>query len=209
MYQRTDNPGGVRNRQLAGTRLPLSFFGRGAKFPNMRLLPTVRISFGASLLLLAMIMLSACQSTEESDSAVAERYQVTAESTAFYRLGPQQDSGADLQLGKGTRVSMLKRGFGFSEVELDNGWSGWLATSDVEPVAPGSEVATGGQFDNLEGNSAIVGRYTYNDTPDDFAFSDLPDNFEPAQLPDADDAFPETSLLDPQLEPVELPEFRY
>lgn len=153
-------------------------------------------------LLTALICFSGCQSTDEAASSEGQtdRYQVAAETTPFYRLGPQQDAGADLQLGKGTRVTMLKRSFGFSNVELDNGWDGWVATSDIEPATVAQATPGSSLFDNLEGNSAIVGRYPS---------SGVPQQFEPADLPSPDEAFPETSLLDPQLEPVELPEFRY
>lgn len=156
----------------------------------------------AALLVLALAG-TGCQSPDagaDGDGAETARYQVSVESTPFYRLGPQQEAGADMQLTEGTRVTMLDRGFGFSNVELDNGWTGWLATADVEPAPPEPEIPMATGSDNIEGNAAIVGRFSPDDVPADF---------QPADLPDPDTAFPETSLLDPHLEPVEIPEFRY
>ena len=158
-----------------------------------------------ALVVAASGVLAGCQSTpgdgaSADEGAGSTRYMVSVESTPFYRLGPQQDAGADMQLEEGTRVTMLDRGFGYSNVELDNGWTGWLATADVEPAPPEPEFAASGEFENLEGNSAIVERYSSSGDQGEF---------QPADLPESDEAFPETSLLDPQAEPIELPEFRY
>lgn len=151
------------------------------------------------------LLVSSCETTSEGTNATGaepQRYEVTVETTPFYRLGPQQDAGPDMQLQKGTRMNLVKRGFGFSKVELDNGWPGWVATEDIGPASPEPEY-DGGLFftDNLEGNSAIVGRFS-----GDVA---LPDDFVPADLPDPDLAFPETPLINPGDVHEGRPEFRY
>ncbi len=155
------------------------------------------------LAFLLSLILSACETTApDSESGDGERIEITAASTPFYRLGPQQDSGADMQLEKGTRLTLVKRSFGFSSVKLDNGWTGWIATSDFGPASPEPEINTT-MFpdDNLQGNSAIVGRFSSTDQS--------MGNFEPADLPEPDLAFPETPLLNTGVPPADIPEFRY
>lgn len=154
-------------------------------------------------LILTTVAICGCESTRP-DGAIddGERIEITAASTPFYRLGPQQDSGADMQLEKGTRLTLLKRSFGFSKVLLDNGWPGWIATTDFAPASPEPELSDDFlRTDNLEGNSAVIGRFSSDDA--DFG------NLEPTDLPDPDLAFPEVQLMNPGSLPEDAPEFRY
>lgn len=66
----------------------------------------------------------------------ANRYKVTAASTSFYRLGPQQPNGPDLALKQGSRVTLIRRGFGYSQVQLEDGTSGFVGTEDVTKLTP-------------------------------------------------------------------------
>lgn len=120
---------------------------------------------------------------------------VASEGTPFYRLGPQQPAGPDLNLEEGRRVTMQEKRFGYSRVLLDNGWTGWLATDDVEAA---SDPVVVERPATLEENSAIVRRYR-PDTPP----------VEDAPLPGGFGDVEEPAATDPVTEPVELPEFRY
>ncbi len=68
------------------------------------------------------------------------RFRVTAETTPFFRLGPQQPAGPDLALKQDTRISMVKRGFGYSQVKLDDGMVGYVGNEDIK-VLTAEEVA--------------------------------------------------------------------
>lgn len=58
-------------------------------------------------------------------------YAVTPESTAFYRFGPQQASGPDQKLTKGTIVTLVRPSFGYCKVKLSNGELGFVANEDL------------------------------------------------------------------------------
>jgi hypothetical protein len=83
---------------------------------------------------------------------------VTTPTAEFYKNGPAQDSsfqveslrnlpsqnvGPDLQLSKGTAVTLLKREWGFSRVIADNGAVGYVANEQLRsaPVVVSRAVA--------------------------------------------------------------------
>lgn len=65
----------------------------------------------------------------------ANRYKVTVETSPFYKLGPQQPGGPDLGLKQGTRLVLLRRAFGFSQVQLGDGQTGFVGTGDLAPLS--------------------------------------------------------------------------
>ena len=71
----------------------------------------------------------------------AYRCKVTANSTSFYRLGPQQPNGPDLALKQGSRVTLIRRGFGYSQVQLEDGTSGYVGTEDIAKLTPEESAA--------------------------------------------------------------------
>ena len=71
--------------------------------------------------------------TPPATSAGPVRYIVTADQTAFYKYGPAQANGADMQLKKGREVVMLERHYGYSRVQLEEGDSGYVPTDDIAP----------------------------------------------------------------------------
>ena len=138
---------------------------------------------------------SGCATSSPDDGQQAtELYQVTAENTPFYRMGPQQPAGPDLSLEKGRVVKMLKRSYGYSRIELDNTWAGYVATEDLEPAPEGASLNP--ERDDFSSNSAIVERYYTNDTP-------LP------ELSEEDFDLGTGVNPPPDTEPLELPKFRY
>ena len=67
-------------------------------------------------------------------------YAVKSEKTAFYKYGPQQGSGADLQLPKDTLLTLNRTSFGYCKVTLTSGEEGYVAREDIG-IAPANLVA--------------------------------------------------------------------
>lgn len=161
-----------------------------------------------ALCLAAGVLLTGCQTGKSQGDGTGPAavksaegaYWVTAEFTPFFRFGPKQSTGPDLSLKKETRLTMAKRGFGFSEVVLEDGTAGWVGTDDIGPVPPEVLKAEQNLFADTGGSNtggsgkrprsrAII---EYND-PD----VQMPPPGEDLILPDSDAV------------PVIKPEFRY
>jgi len=67
-------------------------------------------------------------------------YSVAANQTPFYRYGPQQGSGPDLQLPRDSIMKVIRPSFGYVKVQLPDGASGYVASEDIRP-APATLVA--------------------------------------------------------------------
>jgi hypothetical protein len=81
------------------------------------------------------IFLAACQTTPVGpapefvpDMVVSNDYSL------FFRLGPQQAGGADLSLRTNEKVMLLRKEFGYSRVQLENGLVGYMANEDIQPA---------------------------------------------------------------------------
>jgi hypothetical protein len=98
----------------------------------------------APLLLLAVIMLSCgCAKSNPARPVAANGekfFAVTANSTPFYRYGPQQGSGPDKTLPKDTLMTLIRSSFGYSKVKLTTGEQGYVARDDIR-VAPPALIA--------------------------------------------------------------------
>jgi hypothetical protein len=85
-------------------------------------------------------LVSACASKGSNPVAVANNgkiFAVTAETTSFYRYGPQQGNGADQQLPKDTLVTLIRPSFGYCKVQLVQGSvEGYVASEDIRPAPP-------------------------------------------------------------------------
>lgn len=80
-------------------------------------------------------LLAACQTTPVgpapefmADMVVSNDYSL------FFRLGPQQAGGADLSLRTNEKVMLLRKEFGYSRVQLENGLVGYMANEDIQPA---------------------------------------------------------------------------
>ncbi len=69
-----------------------------------------------------------------------DRYKVTADTTGFFRYSPLQAAGSDFDLKKNARLTMLKRGRGFSQVKTANNETGYVGTEDIAQLPP-NEIA--------------------------------------------------------------------
>jgi len=67
-------------------------------------------------------------------------YSVAAERTPFFRYGPQQGNGADMQLSKDTLMKVIRPSFGYCKVHLISGEDGYVASEDIR-VAPAALIA--------------------------------------------------------------------
>jgi hypothetical protein len=63
-------------------------------------------------------------------------YSVAASQTPFYRYGPQQGNGPDMQLPQDSIMKVIRPSFGYVKVKLQDGESGYVASEDIRPAAP-------------------------------------------------------------------------
>ena len=83
----------------------------------------------------ATLLLVACQSIPEGPAPdFAPDMVVGTDYALFFRLGPQQAGGADLSLRTNEPVMLLRKEFGYSRVQLENGLVGYMANEDIQPA---------------------------------------------------------------------------
>jgi hypothetical protein len=139
-------------------------------------------------LLLAGLCASGCSLTQKnllSGSGDGKFYAVAAEKTPFYKFGPQQGNGPDMQLQRDTLMTLIRPSFGYCKVRLANGQEGYVANEDIK-IAPAELVAAAnapppGSVPNRHGE-----RFNLNSTDPRLVVppEDLPENNpEPTPLP--------------------------
>lgn len=80
-------------------------------------------------------LLFACQTIPEGPAPdFAPDLVVSTDYAMFFRLGPQQAGGADLSLRTNEPVMLLRKEFGYSRVQLENGLVGYMANEDIQPA---------------------------------------------------------------------------
>jgi hypothetical protein len=96
----------------------------------------------AVALILLVHFLAGCASGQGTAKVAraGKYYAVTSDKTAFYKYGPQQGSGADLELPKDTLLTLVRSSFGYCKVTLTSGEQGYVAKEDIN-VAPPKLVA--------------------------------------------------------------------
>ena len=67
-------------------------------------------------------------------------YAVSSSQTPFYRYGPQQGNGPDMQLPHDAIMKVIRPSFGYVKVQLQDGENGFVASEDIRP-APAALVA--------------------------------------------------------------------
>ena len=133
------------------------------------------------LQLLALAVVAACSKVSSPSKAAANGgkfYAVTAESTSFYRYGPQQGNGPDKKLDKGTLMTLIRPSFGYCKVKLTSGEQGFVASEDVGVASASLIAAT-----NAPPRETVK---FHLDSPDPrFAMPPEPlPEFEPTPIPD-------------------------
>src|SRR5450631_3972863 len=87
----------------------------------------------------ATIVVASCSEPNPGHTTAAaggKFFAVTAESTAFYRYGPQQGNGPDKQLEKGALMSLIRPSFGYCKIKLTTGESGYVSNEDISLATP-------------------------------------------------------------------------
>ena len=64
------------------------------------------------------------------------RYRVSTDLASFFRFSPQQPAGADQQLKKDMRVTLVGKLAGYSKVELPSGQFGYVDSADITHLSP-------------------------------------------------------------------------
>lgn len=64
------------------------------------------------------------------------QFLVSVPKAQFYKYGPAQAFGADFNLEQGQRITMVKREFGYSRIQLADGQTGYVSTDELEPAPP-------------------------------------------------------------------------
>ena len=91
----------------------------------------------------ASLLTTGCESSRPPKifSGTTNRwYSVAASQTAFYRHGPQQGNGPDMQLPRDSIMKVIRPSFGYVKVQLQDGENGYVANEDIRP-APATLVA--------------------------------------------------------------------
>ncbi len=78
-----------------------------------------------------LALLVGCASDLASNT---NEFVIKARTTPFFIYGPAQSRGADFALPKDTQVTMLKREFGYSQVRMASGQTGYVANDDLAPA---------------------------------------------------------------------------
>lgn len=90
-----------------------------------------------NLALATLVLLNGgCENLPQTPASNSDQYMVIGTHTAFYRYGPAQALGADFVLKKGQRITLLKRDFGFCQIQTTDGQRGYVASDEIIPAPP-------------------------------------------------------------------------
>jgi len=145
---------------------------------------------------------SGCATSQSYTIEEAPEMMVTSEFAPFYTVGPQQISGPDVSLRVDQRFRLLRREFGYSYVEIEDGRRGYIPNETFGPAPQRPPVSASNDTDHA-GASPVRTR-TFS--PEPYRGPEV--DFEP--LPDLDinmDNIPPPILLD-DVDPDKKPEFR-
>jgi hypothetical protein len=142
-----------------------------------------------ALALVAALCVSGCSITEKNilgGAGSTQYYAVTAEKAPFYKFGPQQGNGPDMQLSRDTLLTLIRPSFGYCKVRLASGQEGYVASEDIK-VASAALVAAA-NAPPPSPPTAHGERFNLNSSDPRLAVppEDLPENNpEPTPLPGA------------------------
>jgi hypothetical protein len=141
-----------------------------------------------AFLLLAGLCASGCSLTKKNvlrGSEGGQFYAVATEKAPFYKFGPQQGNGPDMQLPRDTLMTLIRPSFGYCKVHLTNGQEGYVANEDIK-IAPADLVAAANAPPPGAQPNGHSERFNLNSTDPRLAVppEDLPENNpEPTPLP--------------------------
>jgi hypothetical protein len=99
---------------------------------------TLRTASAAFGLIATTVLYFGCAGSKLSND---QYYAVTAQSTDFFRYGPQQGNGPDQKLPRDTLMTLIHPSFGYAKVKLATGEQGYVASEDIR-VAPAALIAS-------------------------------------------------------------------
>ena len=110
--------------------------------------------------LFSMLLPCSCSSITY-EPATRPHMVVSDEKAPFFSKGPAQAKGPDTMLANGDEVEVLRKEFGFSFVQLDNGQTGYVANDALvtAPPRPPEEVVP--SEINSEGNPSLLPDFRY------------------------------------------------
>jgi len=83
------------------------------------------------------MLMAGCADQSGPGVHAGDAYVVKADRTLFYAYGPAQANGPNFALPKGTRLTMLSYGYGFSHVAIQGtSDTGYAASDDLAPAPP-------------------------------------------------------------------------
>jgi hypothetical protein len=141
--------------------------------------------------------LAGCAAPQTYTPAEAPEMVVVKDFAPFYSIGPQQMQGPDVSLRLEERLKLLRREFGYSYVQLDDGRTGFIPNENIAPAPP--RPAFSGSTDAGTGRGGNRSFTPYSGPPvDDIPLPDL--EVSPVDIPPP-------VLLD-DVEPEKKPQFR-
>lgn len=162
--------------------------------------------------------LSGCQTVSEATAQNGDEvalgnapdesvYMVSTPFTSFYSLGPQQPSGPDLRLRQDDLVVLVKKSFGYSQVSLEDGQTGWVATSDIKQAPP--EMLMSNFDDLIEIESTAIVSSSNSGGSARSGRSGRGGGVSSAAVVETIESSPLTEEALPEGAPLERPAFRY
>ena len=85
----------------------------------------------------ASLLTTGCESSKQPkifSGTTSSWYSVSASQTPFYRHGPQQGNGPDMQLPRDSIMKVIRPSFGYVKVQLQDGENGYVANEDIRPA---------------------------------------------------------------------------
>jgi hypothetical protein len=85
--------------------------------------------------LVAGLCVAGCSLTKKNiigSGGSAQFYAVSKEKAPFYKYGPQQGNGPDMQLPHNTLMTLIRPSFGYCKVHLNSGEEGYVASEDIK-----------------------------------------------------------------------------
>ena len=113
-----------------------------------------------SIACISLLVLCSC-SLITYDPNARPHMVISDEKAPFFSKGPAQAKGPDAMLANGDEVEVLRKEFGFSFVQLDNGQTGYVANDALvtAPPRPPEEVVP--SEINSEGNPSLLPDFRY------------------------------------------------
>ena len=121
---------------------------------------TLKYRFLQFLVCNCLLFLCSCSSISYDPNARPHMV-VSDEKAPFFSKGPAQAKGPDAMLANGDEVEVLRKEFGFSFVQLDNGQTGYVANDALVTAPPRAPEEVVPSEINSEGNPSLLPDFRY------------------------------------------------